>query len=175
MLGKRTRSGIANSHVWISLLALCVTFTGRSAEPLEVIPVTGQPLAANVTRLLKALEFLGTPLPQTSVAALEPLLAASDAARIQSVLDPHVLFVVNINPESRVKVQRGPATAVLQQGGYSAALVKVINQSTVTSELHITSPQAGQVYAGMSRLSAERMQRQLLKETEAKEGDEGRF
>src|SRR5256885_1727803 len=83
--------------------------------------------------------------------------------------------VVNINPESRVKVQRGPATAVLQQGGYSAALVKVINQSTVTSELHITSPQAGQVYAGMSHLSAERMQRQLLKETEAKEGDEGRF
>src|SRR5437879_9708183 len=83
MLGKRTRSGIANSHVWISLLALCVTFTGRSAEPLEVIPVTGQPLAANVTRLLKALEFLGTPLPQTSVAALEPHRLPRATAREQ--------------------------------------------------------------------------------------------
>jgi len=68
-------------------------------------------------------------------------------------------------------VQRGPTAAVLRQAGYTVALVKIINQSTVTSELRISSPQAGQVYAGMTRLSAERMQRQLLKETETKAAD----
>ncbi len=175
MLGKQIRLRTPHPFALAAPLALCATLAARSAEPLEVVPVAGQPLAANVTRLVQALDFLGTPLPQTSAAALEPVVAAQDAAGIQRVLDRNVLFVVQINPESRVKVQRGPASAVLQQGGYTAALVKVVNLSSVTTELRITSPQAGQVYAGMSRLSAERMQRQSRKETEVKEGDPGRF
>ena len=175
MLPKRIPTPTAQLIICIALLSFCATLAARSAEPLEVIPVPGQPLAANATRLVQAFEFLGASLPQTTVAALEPATTAHDAARIQVLLDPHVLFVVLINPESRVKVQRGPTAAVLQQAGYTVALVKIINQSTVTSELRISSPQAGQVYAGMTRLSAERMQRQLLKETETKAADPNRF
>src|SRR5262245_21433067 len=156
-------------------VAFALVQVGSAAESPDVIPVAGQPLAANVTRLLQALEFLGTPLSADTVKALRPAIADQDSALIQTVLDPHVLFVVQINPESRVKVQRGPANATLQQGGYTPALVKVVNQSTVTKELHITSPQAGQVYAGMSPLSAQRMQRQALKETDVKLADANRF
>ena len=58
------------------------------------------------------------------------------------------LLLVTINPEARFKVQRGPASARLQQAGFTPVLVKIINQSASTPELRIFSPQAGQVYAG---------------------------
>src|SRR5204862_5371129 len=83
--------------------------------------------------------------------------------------------LVTINPEARFKVQRGPAPARLQQAGFTPALVKIINQSASTPELRIFSPQAGQVYAGMTPLSAQRMQRTNLKETMQKEAAPGRF
>src|SRR4029079_3117648 len=84
-------------------------------------------------------------------------------------------FVVTINPESRVKVQRGPARVQLQQAGFTPVLVKVINLSRMTRELRISSTQSGQVYAGMSPLSAQRMQRTHLKETLDKSAAPGRF
>ena len=146
-----------------------------AAEPPDVVPVPAQPLAGNVTRLLEALEFLGAPMPAETTKSLRAAINAQDAAKLQLLLEPHLLCVVQINPESRVKVRRGPAPAVLQQGGYVPVLVKVLNQSTVTKELHITSPQAGQVYAGMSPLSAQRMQRQPLRETAVKEAGTNRF
>ena len=70
--------------------------------------VEGQPLAANAARLVKALDFLGAPLDAETGKALTKAIEAKDAKAIQQVLDKHVLFVVNINPESRVKVARGP-------------------------------------------------------------------
>ncbi|MBI3416073.1 MAG: CehA/McbA family metallohydrolase [Verrucomicrobia bacterium] len=146
-----------------------------AADLPEVIPVAGQPLAANAARVLSALDLLGTPLPRETAIALQSVIEARDAEKIQTQLDPHVLFLVQVNPESRVKVLRGPARASLQQAGYTPVLVKVVNQSTVTKELHISSPQAGQVYAGMTPLSAQRLQRQLLKETETKTAAAGRF
>lgn len=101
------------------IIVLWLTLGGvRSSAALElpeVIPVPGQPVAANVSRLVQALELLGTPLPSQTVMALKPALDAQDAAHIQTLLDPHALFVVQINPESRVKVQRGPARATLER------------------------------------------------------------
>jgi hypothetical protein len=145
------------------------------AETPDLVPVEGQPLAAGVSRLLEALRLLGAPLPAATLEPLEPALRSADPEAIQKLLDPHVLLVVQLNPESRVKVLRGPAAAVLEQGGYTAHLVKVVNLSTVSKELHITSPQAGQLYAGVSRLSAERMERLQLGEAEVKEADGRRF
>ena len=77
-----------------------------------------------------------------------------------------MLLAVHINPEARVKVARGPAPAVLQQAGYTPVLVKIVNESGGTQRLRIGSPQSGPVYAGMSRLSGERMQQQHLRENE---------
>ena len=92
-------------------------------QQIEPVEVEGQPLAANVERLAQALDFLGAPLPAAVQAALKE--AGQDASKIQKAIDPRVLLVVGINPESRVKVARGPAEAVLQQSGWTPALVKV--------------------------------------------------
>src|SRR5438067_1879054 len=81
--------------------------------------------------------------------------ADDDTPRPGRRLDPQVLLQVTINPESRVKVARGPAPAVLQQAGYVPAVVKVVNDSTVTKPLGVGSPQAGPVYSGAGRQSRE--------------------
>jgi hypothetical protein len=127
-----------------------------SAQGLDPVAVEGQPLAANARRLEQALDYLGAPLSPQTRKALRAACADRDAARIQRLLDPHVLLAVSINPEARVKVARGPAKAALQQAGYTPVLVKVINDSTVTKALRVSSPQAGPPYAGMARLSMTR-------------------
>ena len=63
----------------------------------------------------------------------------------------------------------------MQQAGYTPALVKVVNESSGTQRLRIGSPQAGPVYAGMTRLAGERMQQQHLRENENIEGRSDRF
>jgi hypothetical protein len=134
----------------VTMLATSIVASQAFAQKLETIEVEGQPLAANVERLMQALEFLGTPMPAETTAALRAAANDRDAKKIQQTLDPHVLIVVSLNPESRVKAAAGPAAAkaALQQGGYSPALLKVVNDSTVTKSLQIASPQAGPVYAG---------------------------
>jgi hypothetical protein len=134
--------------VFAAVLAGITPLGETLAQKLESVDVEGQPLAANVERLGQALEVLGAPLPDETAAPLQAAARARDARKIQQVLDPHVLLVVSLNPESRVKAARGPAKATLQQGGYTPVLIKVVNDSTVTKSLRISSPQAGPVYAG---------------------------
>jgi hypothetical protein len=50
--------------------------------------------------------------------------------------------MININPEARVKVGRGPAKARLIQGGWVSFLVKVHNEAGVTAQLQVASPNA---------------------------------
>ena len=147
----------------------------RATTSIATVTVEGQPLAANVERLASALDFLGAPLPADLRATLLKAGQARDSRALQQLLDGRVLLSVHINPESRVSVERGPAPAVLQQAGYTAVIVKVINESGGTPRLRIGSPQAGPVYAGMARLSAERMQQQHLRENENVERRTDRF
>ena len=118
--------------------------------------VEGQPLAANVQRLITTLDYLGQPLPPELVGELEEAVKNRDGERLQELLDPRVLAVVALNPEVRVKVTRGPAEARLQQAGFMPFLVKVLNLSTVARPLNLTSPQAGPVYAGATERTLER-------------------
>src|SRR5438552_1179055 len=74
----------------------------QAAEPELVVPVAAQPLAANVMRLVEALDFLGASLPVDVKSSLAEAARKSDAERLQQVLDEHVLLVVELNPESRV-------------------------------------------------------------------------
>jgi hypothetical protein len=148
------------------LLSLIGRTAAHGAEAPEQIDVEGQPLAANVQRLQQALEFLGAPLPKETQAALETAGSARDSRKIQELLDPSVLLVVRLNPEVRVKVSRGPAPAVLQQGGFTPVLIKVLNQSTTTQPLRIDSPQSGPVYAGVAPLSMTRQKQEHLRVNE---------
>jgi hypothetical protein len=114
---------------------------------LEAVEVEGQPLAANVDRLLQGLDFLGSPLPAETTTKIKAAIKARDGTKLQELLDPQVLVQVTINPESRVKAARGPAAVSLQQGGFVPVLIKVVNDSTVKKGLQISSPQAGPVYS----------------------------
>ncbi|HTK75296.1 MAG TPA: CehA/McbA family metallohydrolase, partial [Gemmataceae bacterium] len=137
--------------------------------------MAGQPLAANVRRVLDALDLLGRPLDADLTKRLNDAVTAEDAGRLQELLDPHLLCVVTVNPESRIKVERGRADAMLQQAGYIPFLVKVVNQGTVKSRLRLTSPQAGAPYGGVARLSMERQDQTLLRENEVRPGGPRRF
>ncbi|MCI0535387.1 MAG: CehA/McbA family metallohydrolase, partial [Verrucomicrobiales bacterium] len=111
-----------------------------------------QPLGAQAKRLIEALDFLGTPLTPQDVQTVERAVqsASNDTAveTIQQTLDKYCLAGVNINPESRVKVARGPAKAELLEQGWRAFLVKVHNEAGVTAELLAVSPNAKASYEG---------------------------
>ncbi len=166
-------SAIKRAFCAFVLAALGSALTAE--DTLPVVPVEGQPLAANIRRLIDALHLLGHALPAATTSDLLAAGKARDHARLQSLLDRHVLLVVAINPESRVKVLRGPANARLQQGGYTPVIIKIINESTITKRLHVVSQQAGPVYAGVAPLSLQRQQQTDLGENQNKTGDTERF
>ncbi|WP_169977535.1 CehA/McbA family metallohydrolase [Tautonia rosea] len=168
---KILRRGIS----WLILLASVAVASPAVAQELRPTAVEGQPLAANVGRVLQALELLGAPLPASTAEPLGLALETRDALSIQELLDAHVLAVVSINPEERVKVARGPAPALLQQGGFTPVLVKVLNESTASRRMTISSPQSGPVTAGAAMLSMTRQDQLHLKEGEVPGGAPGRF
>ena len=166
----------------VQALSCAPQSSDRTAHAQGAVPVTlaqvrveAQPLAANIQRVAQALESLGSPLPASLRAELSAAGQRRDANRLQALLDARVLLEAHINPEARVKLSRGPAPAVLQQAGYTPVLIKVLNESRGMQRLRIGSPQSGPVYAGMSRLSGDRMQQQHLRQNENTEGRTDRF
>jgi len=131
-----------------ALMAVFVLNAPIRADSLPLVSdVEGQPLAANVQRLIQAMELVGAPIAKDTVTALDLAIKAKDVRKLQELLDPLALVQVTINPESRVKVVRGPATVKLQQAGFVPVVVKVVNEATVKKTLRISSPQAGPVYS----------------------------
>ena len=158
-----------------ALLALTACGATRAmADELPVAEVAGQPLAANAVRVLEALRFFGAPLAEPAEKAIRKAAADRDPAALQRALDPHVLVLVSLNPEIRVKAERGPAAALLQQGGYTPVLLKVINQGAVARQLHVTSPQGGAPYSGTSLLILQR-QAQTQLDNPRPRGDKSPF
>jgi hypothetical protein len=137
------------THGWIAAaLATAVLRAGsrhrhthRDAEP--------QPFGLLARRAVTALDQLGQPLPPGDRQAFDTRArgagSESGAARAMSVLDGHVLAIVQVNPEARVSVTRGAAPADLMQAGTRLFLVKVINQAGITAPLRVTSPQSAPV------------------------------
>ncbi|MDE0817472.1 MAG: hypothetical protein OSA92_07425, partial [Pirellulaceae bacterium] len=119
----------------------------QSSDEVEIITVEGQPLAANILRVLEALQTLGHPLERNLQNRLKAAASVRDGRLLQQLMDSVVLAAVHINPEVRVQVKRGAARAELQQHGFVPVLIKVHNQGAVETMLHIKSPQGGAVYA----------------------------
>lgn len=135
---------------FLFLLSLCMVPPSRG-ETLPVInDVEFQPLAAQVRRVVEALDMLGQPLPKEVKSRIEHVMEGADqvsgARALQQALDSQCLIGININPESRVKAMQGPAAPNLVQGGWRVFLVKVHNEAGVTAELIADSPNAGPVY-----------------------------
>ncbi len=146
-------------HLCATVFALFASFTivTSSAQLPEVPMVELQPLAAQVRRLIDAMEYLGEPFSAKDVAALEKAMTAQPAkdgvAAIQRIMDARTLLGVHINPEMRVKVVQGPAKAVLVEKGWRQYLVKVANEAGTTAPLRGVSPQARAVHNARSVLT----------------------
>jgi hypothetical protein len=114
---------------------------------VDDIPV--ERLRQQCRQLLAGLEKLGEPLPAATTAALRRLIETEpfDPTAVQKLLDPHCLAGIHINPESRVKVARGPAEAVLTLERPRCLLLKIHNDAGVTAPLGIEGPQ---LFAGNS-------------------------
>ena len=110
-------------------IPLFAQHTGHHPSTTDSI-ITGiepQPLLAQAIRLKEALSFLGSSLTKEDEERLTALqhqpLTPAVSGLIQKILDPFCLAMININPESRVKVARGPATAKLIQNGWVSYLI----------------------------------------------------
>ena len=147
----------------------------RTSNATDVVEVEGQPLAQNVLRVLQSLETLGQPLPAKLSNDLQAAAKAEDAEIIQKLLGPATLAEVHINPESRVKVQRGLAKADIQQSGFTAFLVRIQNEADTTNRLRVRSPQAGPAYGGASRFILARQAQTSLIDDEQKTDGPRRF
>ncbi|HEY8551366.1 MAG TPA: CehA/McbA family metallohydrolase [Vicinamibacterales bacterium] len=146
--------GLAVILTLVGTLAVSPLMT-RPVQTLPLPPSAGavpelQPLAAQVKRLVAALDYIGAPLSEADRAALERAMRLEEAAAvpaIQAVLDPHCLIDVHINPESRVAVAPGKAAPRLVEQGWRTFLIKVRNQAGVTAPLRVSSPNAQRVFS----------------------------
>ncbi|MBX3442636.1 MAG: CehA/McbA family metallohydrolase [Planctomyces sp.] len=121
------------------------------AAELEIVrTVEPQPLEAATERLIQALEYVGSPLPEEQAAALRETFQNADGreavSEAQRILDQHVLAMVTINPESRVSAVEGPVRKELLQQGWRTFLIKVHNQAGITPRLEIGSPNSAPPY-----------------------------
>lgn len=141
MFGRKASTAV----IW-SIACILGVFQAQAQDVPLVAAVDRQPLEAATERVVQALQMAGSPLATEDIEQLSVLLATPEDAKvvrgIQDVLDKYCLMVVNINPESRVKVQLGPARAQLDQRGWTNFLVKVVNEAGVTAPLVCNSPQA---------------------------------
>jgi hypothetical protein len=109
-----------------------------------------QPLAQQVRQLEEVMTYLGQPFGTADLRRIDEAIANRDEAAavhaVESILDAHVLLIVDINPESRVKVTEGAAKPELVEAGTRLFLVKVINNGQVRAPLVVQSPNSGDVY-----------------------------
>ena len=122
---------------------------GRSegAEVAGVVKgVEWQPLSAQIARVFEAMDYIGSPVSSEIKATLEKLRNGTNSAEeIQRAIDPLCLFLVEINPESRVKVTRGQAAPELVENGWRHFLVKVQNEAGVTARFRAECPNAARL------------------------------
>ena len=119
-----------------------------------VVGVEVQPLMAQVKRLQEALTFSGNFFSSKDAKKLSELANGTYSREtvklIQETLDPYCLNVISINPESRVKVDKGLALPKLVQGGWTTFLVKINNEAGITAKLQVESPNAAKSYHNWS-------------------------
>lgn len=137
--------------ILISWMLLSVFISVGFTDELSLVTeVEFQPFASATQRLTEALDYLGSPLSEDDLSAIQGTLVSDDHAQaivdIQKILDAYCLVGVNINPESRVKVKEGPVDKELMQQGWRTFLVKVHNEAGVTAPLATESANAAPLY-----------------------------
>jgi len=143
----------------LTLLALVAFVAPVKAQTLPLVDEVDWPtFREQAIALLAGLDKLGAALPADTTKAVRALLdqkAPANARRagraVQELLDAHCLVGVHVNPESRVKAQRGDRPATLSRDRPTYALVKVHNEGGVTHPLSVASEQAVVTKPGTER------------------------
>ncbi len=149
------------SAATVVVVALCIGLVGcvgssvaeqsaASTDPAPQLPLVSgvepQPVLAHATRLHEALALVGSRLSADDARQVDAWRTRRHTpelvAEIQTLFDRHCLAMVHINPEARVRAERGPARAELLQEGWQTFLVKVHNEAGVTAPLEIHCPNA---------------------------------
>jgi hypothetical protein len=147
----RCVAGLGISPPLLLLAAATTTWSAVGALAQGQQPTVAlQPLALQVRQIQAALNFLGQPLSPEDAgrinAAIGKPAEATAVEELQTVLDRYALLIVSINPESRVKVEPGPAKPELVQESSRLFLVKVLNGAGVTARLRVESENSGAMY-----------------------------
>src|SRR5262245_42831250 len=129
----------------LTLLALVAFVAPVKAQSLPLVDEVDWPtFREQAIALLAGLDKLGAALPADTTKAVRALLdqkAPANARRagraVQELLDAHCLVGVHVNPESRVKAQRGDRPASLPRDRPTYTLVKVHNEGGVTHPLSV--------------------------------------
>jgi hypothetical protein len=119
---------------------LVLTPDAQAAVLPVVRNIEFQPLAAQVKRVLEALDYIGSPYTGIERQAIDAALVQGDSFLLQQRMDVRCLVGIHINPEMRVKVQQGIAPPDLVEQGWRVFLVKVENDSGTTARLSLESP-----------------------------------
>jgi hypothetical protein len=147
---RRARAGLvlAGAVAWAPL-------AWAAPELPAVEGLEAQPLLAQARRIVEAENELGSPLAPEDERAIEAAFRQADpvsaATTVQRILNTYCLFAVDINPEERVSVARGPAPAELDEKGWRQFLVRVVNRAGCTAGLAVVSPNGISAFAGGQR------------------------
>lgn len=137
---------LVRSTLLVAFFALSAFLTGAVPRKPAQTRVALQPFAQQVRQVESALGYLGQPLAEQDQEAINRAIGEVDEAaaiaHLEQILDKYALAVVDINPESRVKVQPGAAKPGLVEAGASIFLVKILNHAGVTAKLEAQSPNA---------------------------------
>lgn len=135
-------------------LLLMLNFPILAADT-NAAPMTPSTMAliANARAVAASVELLVT--NGNDFTHLERLGERGAHEAIGRVLDRHTLFRVNINPELRVKVNQGGATARLVPGEWTFFLARIENESGTTAPLQINLPPPANVPKPVAWLEAE--------------------
>jgi len=92
------------------------------------------------------LQYLGSPLPEATRAALGRAAAETDDARVarlvQDALDPHCVAAITIGPAGELQTRQAADPAELQEQAWRTHLIKVINRAGKPAALRVDSPNA---------------------------------
>lgn len=112
-----------------------------------------QPFLFHVKEIIKNREDRGLGISdEDKVLLLKMIENDEDVLNITNVLDKYVLFNVEINAESRTKIENGSAEPILFQNGWKSFLVSVENLAGVTSKLTMQSEQSKANYDGGEKI-----------------------
>ncbi|MCA8998825.1 MAG: CehA/McbA family metallohydrolase, partial [Planctomycetaceae bacterium] len=121
--------------------------TSLSAATLPMVSqVESQPLLASIARLIEAMDYIGSPLPDSVINELKLLSVTDDSRevtrRVQLLLDPHCLAGVSVRENGAPLVKPGQASRELLEQGWRTFLVKVVNKPGRATRLLVESPNA---------------------------------